>query len=93
MSLAEASKNASSELKEFQSWKVKVQGGVGSARWDTKDKRARVQAFYVHIGVHGMEGGTPLRVGWVQPPRDSVLKKNDIKTKRSPVATDTYMYR
>ena len=39
--------------------KVKVQGGVGSARWDTKDKRARVQAFRVHIGVHGMEDGIP----------------------------------
>ena len=44
--------------------KVKVQGGVGSARRDTKDKRARVQAFYVHIGVHGMEDGTPLK-GWL----------------------------
>ena len=41
--------------------KVKVQGGVGSARWDTKDKRARVQAFRVHIGVHGMEDGTPYK--------------------------------
>ena len=36
---------------------VKVQGGVGSARRDTKDKRARVQAFRVLIGVHGMEDG------------------------------------
>ena len=39
--------------------KVKVQGGVGSARRDTKDKRARVHAFRVHIGVHGMEDGIP----------------------------------
>ena len=38
---------------------VKVQGGVGSARRDTKDKRARVHAFRVHIGVHGMEDGIP----------------------------------
>ena len=28
-------------------------------RRDTKDKRARVQAFCVHIGVHGMEDGIP----------------------------------
>ena len=39
--------------------KVKVQWGVGSARWDTKDKRARVQAFRVLSGVHGMEDGIP----------------------------------
>ena len=53
---------------------VKVQGGVGSARRDTKDKRARVQAFYVHIGVHGMEDGTPLK-GWLGLAGDETLLK------------------
>ena len=39
--------------------KVKVQRGWGSARRDRKDKRVRVQAFCVHVGVHGMEDGIP----------------------------------
>ena len=42
-----------------------LQGGLVSARLDKKDKRGRVQAFRVHIGVHGIEDGTPLRgEGW-----------------------------
>ena len=42
-----------------------LQGGVGSAQLDKKDKRGRVQAFRVHIGAHGLEDGTPLRgEGW-----------------------------
>ena len=43
-------------------------------RRDMKDKRGRSASICVLIGVRGRGGGTPLRLDWMWPPWDSVLK-------------------
>ena len=52
-------------------------------RRDMKDKRGRSASICVLIGVRGRGGGTPLRLDWMWPPWDSVLK-------RSPTALGGY---
>ena len=44
-------------------------------RRDTKDKRGRSASICVLIGVRGVEGGTPIRLDWMWPPWDPVLKR------------------
>ena len=44
-------------------------------RRDTKDKRGRSASICVLIGVRGRGGGTPLRLDWMWPLWDPVLKR------------------
>ena len=53
-----------------------MQGAAGSARRDRKsDKGGGLHAFFVQIGARGMEDGAPLRLDWIQPRGDLVLKR------------------
>eukprot|EP01043_Picozoa_sp_COSAG02_P054180 COSAG02_NODE_6092_length_3806_cov_3.545724_5_plen_88_part_00 len=50
--------------------------GKGAAAGHEGQKRVAMTSFLSTLVSVGVEGGTPLRLGWVWPPWDSVLNRS-----------------